>query len=277
MQQEAEQRQQARRREEAAPRELRPRKFTTTPRCGFCGGVMEPEDAFCVECGGPIAGKPCPKCGTVSHRSFCPNCNAPLDALAMQAIAEAQRDPRFTRACQLAKELAEIEDAIAQMDEEAVEEAGEGPVAAALDEKDRQMAMRYQQLFAAMKIQVSEQTAERREEKAPKVVKKNAPIQFSFGTCDAKKAVEIYKEKVNELNETLASMIPDPADPVELQRNYLSARKMPVYTTKVVRNVQGWVCNYCGCTHQQPSECTRPELGGQWIYQESTIVTKRYE
>ena len=278
MQLEARQNQQAESYEEEEAREYRTREFANAPRCGFCGGELEAGDAFCVECGGPVAGKACPQCGTVSHRSFCPRCNAPLDALARQAIEEAQSDPRYVRACQLAKELAEIEDTIATMDEEAVTETSQGHAAAELDEQDRQRAMRYQQLFAAMNIPVAEKAVEQRREAAPKAVrKKDAPIQFSFGTCDVKRAVEMYREKVRELNATLASMIPDPAEPVELQRNYLSARKMPVYSTKVVRSRQGWVCNFCGCTHSQPSECTRPELGGKWIYGESTIVTKHYE
>ena len=242
---------------------------------------MEEEDAFCVECGGAVSGRPCPKCGTISHRSFCPRCNAPIDELAMQALEEAQRDPRFQRACKLAQELAEIEDAIAKLDEQ--DENTVESLTRELDEADRALAMRYQHLCEVVKLEVSDKVDDKVDGntdacKVETKEKKSAgPLQFSFGTCDKKKAIELYKEKVQQLNAELSSMIPDPSTPVEIQCNYLSARKMPVYTTSTIRSPQGWVCNFCGCTHSQPSECSRPELGGTWLYQESTIVTKHYE
>lgn len=36
------------------------------------------------------------------------------------------------------------------------------------------------------------------------------------------------------------------------QRNYFCARKVAVTTSTTRRVRVGWVCNYCGCTHNQP-------------------------
>lgn len=38
------------------------------------------------------------------------------------------------------------------------------------------------------------------------------------------------------------------------------------YKETVERQRHGWVCNWCGCWHHQPSECSRPDLGGTWQY-----------
>lgn len=85
------------------------------------------------------------------------------------------------------------------------------------------------------------------------------------------------KQLVLNLNEMLGSMLPPPGSTPKEQMIFYSARRVAVTRTYVTRNRVGWVCNYCGCTHNKPSECTKPQLGGQWIYEESTQEFTTYE
>ena len=80
----------------------------------------------------------------------------------------------------------------------------------------------------------------------------------------------------NDLNDTLAKMLPPAGSTPQEQRNYHCARKVAV-TVRTIRRVRvGWVCNYCGCTHDQPSECSKPYLGGTWKYENITTSRTDY-
>jgi len=43
-------------------------------------------------------------------------------------------------------------------------------------------------------------------------------------------------------------------------------------TEQVELQRTGWICNFCGCLHNKPSECSRPELGGQWQQSEKKTI-----
>ena len=81
-------------------------------------------------------------------------------------------------------------------------------------------------------------------------------------------------EKLQEMQRALDDLIPDPADPPEIQRAFLTASKVAVMETVTRKELVriGWVCNLCGFTHNQPSECARPELGGKWVSEERETV-----
>ena len=63
----------------------------------------------------------------------------------------------------------------------------------------------------------------------------------------------------------------------QMQRNYYSARKLPVLRKSVTTAPVCWICNLCGCHHSHPSECAQPELGGTWVYEDVVTVTKTFE
>ena len=78
-----------------------------------------------------------------------------------------------------------------------------------------------------------------------------------------------------ELNSTLEHMVPPAGSTPQEQRNYYSARKISILQKVKSTNPIAWVCNYCGCWHNKPSECCEPWHGGTWIFEEKTItVTK---
>ena len=81
-------------------------------------------------------------------------------------------------------------------------------------------------------------------------------------------ALEAQLIKVRtDINALLGRMLPPAGSTPQEQRNYYSARKVAVETRTLTRRLAGWVCNYCGCTHSNPSECCKPFLGGKWVYE----------
>lgn len=61
-------------------------------QCKFCYAEISPEDTFCLECGKPRSGIPCPKCGQISIFDFCKNCGTPVtkEAIAESIAAKAE-------------------------------------------------------------------------------------------------------------------------------------------------------------------------------------------
>lgn len=105
-----------------------------------------------------------------------------------------------------------------------------------------------------------------------------------FQQCQtlAKKAAETTDEQekkriVTSLNGLFKRMLPPPGSTPKEQMIFYSARKVAVETTYVTRHRVGWVCNYCGCTHDKPSECAKPQLGGHWIYEDTKTTYTTYE
>lgn len=80
----------------------------------------------------------------------------------------------------------------------------------------------------------------------------------------------------NDLNAILEQMLPPAGSTPQEQRNYFCARKVAVTSKSIQRVKVGWVCNYCGCCHNQPSECTKPYLGGTWKYEEVVVSRTDY-
>ena len=228
--------------------------------CTFCGAPMDNDDLFCGECGGSIKGIPCPNCGTLSFRSFCPKCNQPVDALGREELQKAKQDPLFQCITALAEE---IEDAIEDKTSTPNEDRLSPEIAATLDKN--------------ISIPSNSQSAEDSD-----TSKKELPNEFTSSNNAIKLTATSnsnldFSSAISKLNDLLSSMVPDPGQPPQIQRNYYSARKIAVYHKSIVKEKVGWICNLCGCCHNSPSECSRPELGGTWIYKEKEITVKTYE
>ncbi len=90
-----------------------------------------------------------------------------------------------------------------------------------------------------------------------------------------------YQQMVKDIDQLFEEMLPPAGSTPEEQYNYYSARKVAVETVRVIKKESqtGWVCNYCGCFHRQPSECAEPWHGGTWIYRtiEETVVEREYK
>lgn len=83
-----------------------------------------------------------------------------------------------------------------------------------------------------------------------------------------------YSKIKAELDKALNEMLPPAGSTPQEQRNYFSARKLPVEKIIQTKTREAWVCNFCGCWHNCPSECCEPWHGGKWVceYKEEKIL-----
>lgn len=262
-----------------------------TETCTFCGAPMEPEDQFCCECGNPRNGITCPQCGTLNFRCFCSRCNAPLDELAMAEVEKAKNDPIFQRAQQLAEEMAELEEKIMAAyneqqdvgnaddsdieDEGGIEDEADFETVMEMSEEDRQLMERYRQMLgasAAPVLKSSPKPAQKPRTPKPKIDKKAKVAGVDIAAMRAQ-----YEQQLKEMQGLLNAMQPDVNSTPQMQRNFCCAHKVVVTKQHLVKKPTTWICNFCGCEHNQPSECSRPELGGVWKYNSYTVTTQEIE
>jgi hypothetical protein len=177
-------------------------------------------------------------------------------------LEKAKKDPLYQRINALAEKIEEF------LESEPFKHGEEqlSPEIAAILEK-------YRDLQISTDTQATEEFDTPEIESVNHVVESNKAIKLttsSTSNLDFSSAIE-------ELNDLLSSMVPDPGLTPQMQRNYYSARKVAVIRKSNVKVKVGWVCNLCGCCHGSPSECSRPELGGTWLYTEKEITIKTYE
>lgn len=234
--------------------------------CTFCGAPMDSDDLFCGECGGSAKGIKCPSCGALSFRSFCPKCHQPVDEIGRAEQQKAKDDPVFQRICSLAEQIVQLQGYTETPPTDGKDSIP--PSVAALLERYRSLQLSSSPL--------SDEPAQAEAE--------TCRLDTSVGQKD--NAIRLADSCIQEadltaaiieLNDLLASLLPEPGQTPQMQRNYYAARKVAVFRTTKIKEPVGWVCNLCGCFHHSPDECSKPELGGRWIYKEKEITTKTYE
>ena len=247
--------------------------------CSFCGASMSESDTFCPECGEPRSGITCPQCQTLNFRNFCRKCNCPLNGMALEEVERAKADPKFQKALSLAQELAELEELILSYREEELTP----PELEELSKENSALIEQYKELLSAFQTQEPAGTA------APPTVKPEAKpaikqeqkarpkINLSATITSAQDAMTLYKQKLEEMQQALNDMMPDPGTTPQMQRDYYSARKVEIVTKRKIKIRVGWVCNAYNCEHAQPDECSKPWMGGKWLYRESEEITSTWE
>jgi len=231
--------------------------------CTFCGAVLLPDDRFCPDCGNPVQGVTCPKCGTVNFRNFCYKCHEPLTSHAQDEIARAHSDPAYQKMIAVAKELAALEEVVS----DALN--GGGPEKDTLTSEDIELINKYRSLISELSnndIQFREIPEKEKNKPEKKSVQKPVPAE----------AMARYRQKTQEMNDILKEFAPAPDATPQMQRDYYSARKIPVIITTRQKARSGWVCNYCGFFHNVPEECAEPWHGGNWQYTEIEVSSEKW-
>lgn len=234
--------------------------------CTFCGASMGRNDTVCEECGMPAEGVTCPKCGTINVRSFCRQCDEPLNKAALRALEKAKQDPKVQKAAALMDKAAELEEKIERLKSGKTEK--KAPAVKTITEAER--------IFMEM-FGTKAETAE--------------TVQEVEETESLEQLEQEYQSVVQDINDVLASFTPPSGCTPQEEFGFYSAQKIAVETTrkvksKVVKTVRsGWVCNFCGCWHKRPADCAEPKLGGTWQYEDilvdvivdQKVTTYKYE
>lgn len=247
-------------------------------RCSFCGSELEEGENFCSTCGNPRQGIICPECGTRNYRSFCRKCNHPLNEMANQSLMRVRNNPHVVKAKQLNAEIEELQQKILELASQTGlfdQEGNELPpdaIPVELNEEDRQLLSMYDELINQSSPTITTQAPP---QPAPQTPPKDEQT-IKQAKSQLKQALDDYQARVAEMQRAIDAMIPDPQDPPEVQRNFLCACQIETQTLTKTKQTQcmGWICNWCGCHHSNPSECCKPELGGKWIYQEVETISK---
>lgn len=233
------------------------------PYCTFCGTEMPAGEESCPECGMSRHGVVCPRCGTLNARSYCRKCNEPLTPAAKKEFERAKKDPVYLKAAELAVRLAELQQTIEHAPEQASAPAKELPPD----------ILRLKEMLAAVKS--AGNTPAGTASIAPATTAAPVKAKTTPGQKSMKELQAEYARMKAELNATLEQMVPPAGSTPQEQRNYYSARMISVIQKVKSSNPVAWICNYCGCRHNKPSECCEPWHGGTWIFEEKTItVTK---
>lgn len=270
--------------------------------CTFCGSDISGNEAFCPECGNPRSGIVCPDCGTLNYRSFCRKCDRPLNPMALYAIDKAKNDPRVKRAAAVKHELDQMEAEIARLEKLAANESRPTSTDALIDTSIEQSeaTRRLLEDFAELTCTSPEPTQQERAQQTvqSQTVKQQQNVEkaksesasiIDWGSdtpshnpgAAASQLEELKKQyaaKSAEFQQALNDLIPDPADPPEIQRNFACAAMVTILTTTTTvtkeRKRVAWVCNKCNIRHTSPSDCGVREFGGNWIYEDITKVKK---
>ncbi len=257
--------------------------------CTFCGSEISGNEALCPECGNPRGGIVCPDCGTLNYRSFCRKCDRPLNPMALYAIEKAKSDPRVKRAVavkreldQMEAEIARLEQLVADMQPEATRRLMEDfAELTGITPDPAQQEQRPQQTVQTQTAQPPRQQVEKAKSESAPVIDWGSDTPIYDPGAAASQLEELKKQyaaKSAEFQQALNDLIPDPADPPEIQRNFACAAMVTILTTTTTvtkeRKRVAWVCNKCNIRHTSPSDCGVREFGGNWIYEDITKVKK---
>lgn len=230
----------------------------TPGKCSFCGAAMKAGARFCTHCGQSAQGIVCSECGTFNARNFCRRCNAPLTDMALRAVKQAASDPAFKAVEAKARELAELYTRIQSMKNgsQGTEKTRQ------LSEADRAMLNEYADLLGLIGAYKPADSGSSSAEIHSETNFKDTSISFD-------EIMASYREKAAEMDAALAAMTPPAEFSPEQQRDYYSARQVVSHVQQI--DLEGyqsvmWQCNFCGALHNNPSNCSAPELGGKWIY-----------
>lgn len=251
--------------------------------CTFCGADIPRGEDECPECGMSRSGIVCPECGTRNAGGFCRKCNEPLTLAAKKELERAQKDPQFLKAAELAVQAAELRARI-EAEEQEVPESEIKEIELPED------VLRLKELLGKTTLRRFDKLSDRSDQKretgsvadpveAPALrqaqgLRTSATGEPCRTTCSAankmKSKAELraeYSKIQEELNKALEGMLPPVGSTPQEQRNYFSARKLPVEKVILTKGREAWVCNFCGCWHNCPSECCEPWHGGKWVYE----------
>ena len=238
-------------------------KSSPQHKCRFCGAEIDVQVEFCPCCGKKLVDY-CTYCGASMSPSdiVCEECGMPAEGVKCPQCGTLNVRS-FCRKCNNPLTKAAIR---------AIEKAKKDPkvqkVAALMD--------RVAELEALLRNDESNPTEG--EQRLQEILSGKVEVAQVVNQNEVR---EEYERVVKDINQLFEEMLPPVGSTPQEQYNYFSARKVAVDTIRTVKMPVkiGWVCNFCGCFHEKPSDCCEPWRGGKWIYEnvEKEVVVKEYK
>jgi hypothetical protein len=231
-----------------------------------------PEAGFCLECGNPKDGIPCPTCHTLSIFDFCTTCGIPLTESAQAVFELAKTDPDAKEMATAIQQAAGIEAELAKL--EALIQSKPEPVFAKPQERTGRFSE--SRMAAILKTDKNIDAAASRKEEEERKAKEMARIQEEQKKLeeisDAKKLKEALEKQKQEAIEAAQAALKKLKNKQFLTqqeaRKFFNARRPP--------NASGWLCNFTNTVHPEgPNACDEPHHGGYWYIGDTIDVERK--
>jgi len=198
-------------------------------KCKFCYADIEEGAVYCGECGNPVAGIICPKCGQLSYFDFCKHCNIPLTIEAQKMVEKIKNAPPRK------------------------------------DEKfsSNQEARRY---FMAQKyLIINEQIENIQKDKKNELLMMKTYIEKVEKGEKKKTYIPLFSEKQKESIKSIGKIADKKMEKQEEERKRKEEERRKKEEEER-RKRKGWLCNAYDVLHSDgPCGCADPSQGGHWV------------
>jgi len=254
-------------------------------QCVFCYAALDPNAAFCAECGNPKEGIKCPDCGNLSIFDFCTKCGKPLTEGAALALELAKSDPDAKKLLDSIQETAAIETELAGLEalinsplpsgsfnDIPPDDVPAPPVkkslftdsqlSAIIKTAENREAAAARQAEAVKKARDFERKQEEEKKREEQAIARKAAEKARKEAEERRKELEIQRAKAKADAEEALKQLQNKTflNQQEARRFYNAVKTLGI-------SPDGWLCNTYSTLHTDgPNGCANPSGGGCWIY-----------
>jgi predicted amidophosphoribosyltransferase len=261
-------------------------------QCMFCYAQISENENFCGECGNPIAGITCQRCGKLSIFDFCKSCGTPLSIQAKEMVQEIMQDPDFKEMVSLFEQLGNADDltsvttnvsdnvdmtnteTISSLHDNQVFrlKAYREAVHKSITEPKPKLASKA--LFSgeqkARIHQLNKEIFKEEERKRIEEEKRKQEEERNRREAEERRRKDEVRRREQErrvqalLNEMGGKTFSSNQEARRFFMNIIAGLPEEV-KRKITDRGMGWRCNAYGCVHNSPGECADPSRGGVWL------------
>lgn len=215
-------------------------------KCKFCYTEIEEGEAYCGECGNPIAGINCPQCGELSYFDFCKHCNIPLSARAKKMQEDLKSNDEELEFLELLGDFTPEEEAEKSSQRE--EMLSLRAYAERVEEKEKKG-----RTFTTLFSEKQKESIKEAERGVEKEIKKRE-VEKRKKEAERKRQEAERQERLREQLQKMKA------------KRFSDNQKARLYfNTHRPGSNGGWRCNFANVVHSYPEACAEPRHGGQWV------------
>lgn len=271
-------------------------------QCKFCYAPIDDDEVFCGECGNPVAGIQCAKCGKLSIFDFCKTCGIPLSVQAKQMVQETAMNPASQEIALLFEQISGIGAPISTSDIETVQITID-PISTRMPHEDQALQLKaYREashisvnehkpksatktLFSSHQkkriSQLNEEVAQEEERRRIEEERRKQEEERKRREAEERRRQEEEqrrqeeerrRERERRLQEQFNAAMNQLRGKTfssnqEARRYFMSiiAGLPEELAAKITNRGIAWRCNAYNCVHDSPSGCADPSRGGVWL------------